>query len=195
MAREHDGLPVERYRNKERDRKVEKRKKETEPTRFYHVTGKKYNYGDVLIAKKDEGTMIFMSDEPLPHTTIAAERVRPATWFRQARIEAGDWKKKWDKDWYVYEVEPIGPIEYGIEEKEIGAKKVKVLRFVGNARALLANQERKSKAKGKTDDTMAYGSMVHGVENVKEGKNKVRGHGRMYWEMMRQKHKLKKDRD
>lgn len=191
MGRENAGLAEIRYRNKERDRKTEKRWKETEPTHFFHVTVKKLNHGDLLEA--GEGEVIFLSGNPLPHATIATERVRPRDWFRQARVESGSWKEEWDRDWNVYEVEPIGQIEYGAEFKEIKAKKVRVIRFVGNAKAMLANQERRAKRRGKTEDNMAYGSLVSGVENVREGKNKVVGHGRRYWDVMAKKSKLKEN--
>lgn len=193
MAREHDKLASLKYRNEERDRKVTKRRIENEPTRYYHVTTKKFNHGDIL--KAPDGEKIFLSDKPEPHQTMAGERVRPPKWFRQGRIDSGGWKDEWDGKWYVYEVEPIGTLEYGIENNEIQVRGAKILRFVGDGRAILAHQEEKSRRRGKNESNMAYGSKVHGVENVKEGRNQVVGHGRMYWETMRLKHSLKGDKN
>jgi|CXWL01.1.fsa_nt_gi hypothetical protein len=189
MAREFGDLPQRRYRNKERDRKVTKRRKETEPTRFYHATTEKLNVGDILSVP--EGEKIFLADKPLPHNTIATERINPPAWFKEGRIEAGGWNREWDKEWNVYEVEPLGLIEYGAESKEIQVNRARVVRFVGDGRAMLLRQEREARKKGKTEKNMALGSKVHGVENVREGRNKVAGHGRRYWEIMMLKQKLK----
>lgn len=178
MAWRYEGLPDCKYGNKERDRKIEKRKVETEPTKFYHASVKKFKHGDVLEAEGEES--LYMSDKPLPHLTIASERIIPDPNIREAYLEDEEWNTDYDGKWYVYEVEPMGEIEYGVENYDLMVKKFKILRRVGEGRAMLENQRRVAIARGKKEDFTPVGSKVYGTDNVREGKNKVRGHGRRY---------------
>lgn len=194
MSRESAELPEIGYRNRERDRKVAKRTKETEPMHFYHATLEKFNHGDVLkISKKGES--IFLTDSPVPHKTISWEKIRPPKWWRDASVNSGNWNKEFDGKWYVYEVEPIGPIRYSSEFGDIQADEIKIIRFVGDGRAMLAHQEIRAVRIGKDLENAKYGSKVHGVERIREGKNKVEGHGRMHGDIMQLKYKLKEKRE
>ncbi|PIP86028.1 hypothetical protein COW83_01040 [Candidatus Collierbacteria bacterium CG22_combo_CG10-13_8_21_14_all_43_12] len=153
------------FRNQERARKVESREK---PTKLYHVSPNRIKVGEEICPSDGDRKVVFLSDNPLPHYTIAGTKVLPPDWLIEVHKDEGEWKKL-KGDWFVYEVEPIGAVWYGIEESEVIAKGARVIRFVGNARSILQRQvDRLTKRlKNKKGEERMLGSEVHRLGRLK----------------------------
>lgn len=161
-----------RVRNQGRIEKVDTRKAENEPTRFYHVTTVRLNVGDI-ITPGPGCSEVCLADSPIPHQTISRERVLPEKWWREETIEEGKWKKAWDGKWYCYEVEPVGVVRFEPEHDELRCAAAEVIRFVGDARSILKHQEEKSKK--------TIGSRVRDTRKIKRGGHRVVGRGGSFW--------------
>ncbi|OGD84092.1 hypothetical protein A2572_03110 [Candidatus Collierbacteria bacterium RIFOXYD1_FULL_40_9] len=133
-----------------RESRREKRKKEkVVPQKFYTVSNERLNYGKILTAVASDGrrSYIYMSTSPVPHESIVG-------------VKFGGGQKA-----FVYEVEPISDVEYGLADEEIKAKQVMVVKFVGDAESILRNHGNKpSKV---VHEVHTHGVRVRGLNRKK----------------------------
>lgn len=153
-----------------------KEAKNNTPTRFYHATTHRFKVGDTLLPLGEQSE-ISLTDSPIPHHTIAFERIKPEPWFRQGQIEQGAWRSEWDGKWYVYEVKPTSKVRYMAEEMEARTDRAEIVKFVGDARAILENHLKK--VKRKPNEHRAT-SAISNFNNVRGIKTVGRGPG-TYW--------------
>lgn len=144
--------------------RLSKKERERLPIKFYHASPKRLRHGDILVPG-DNHSEVSLTTSPVPHATIAFERILPEPRFRQSMIEQGRWKKEWDGKWYVYEVKPLKSVRYMGEEREARTEKAQIIKFVGDARGILRNQLKKHNS---TENDRTPASLV-------ERFNKVRG--------------------
>jgi len=90
---------------------------------FYHASPKRFRHGDVLRGNMSGGygsehENVCMTTTPKPHGTI------------QSAIQ---------DDWFVYEVEPVGPVWFVETNDEYQAKQAVVKSLVGKAGAMNRN--------------------------------------------------------
>ncbi|TXH10286.1 MAG: hypothetical protein E6R04_05805 [Spirochaetes bacterium] len=101
---------------------------------FYHASPKRFRHGDVLRGNMSGGygsehENVCMTTTPKPHGTI------------QSAIQ---------DDWFVYEVEPVGPVWFVEINKEYQAHQAVVKSLVGRAGALNKNHPSPSRQRAKS---------------------------------------------
>ena len=180
MPRKDGGGEYGLVSNQGRVAKVEARERENAPMHFFHVSPHKFKVGE-LIVPEPGSRHVFLADSPVPHFTIAHERVLPDPEIRQARIDSGTWNPEWDGGWHSYEVEPVGPLLYGAENEELRCTNARVLQDVGDARTILKHHEERLRKHGINPDKEFVSSRVLGVEQVRSGGHEVKGRGKNFW--------------
>jgi hypothetical protein len=134
------------------------------PVKFYHASSHRLQHGTFLTP--GEGTWfkqlghygVFLTTSPVPHYTLTE------------RIEESK------KPWHVYEVEPLGKVRYGAVWDDIIAEQARAIRYVGNAKGIFLNrQKRFTKKDNEKDDS---GSAVR--PNIKPHGIKIRMRGNYY---------------
>jgi|GEM_PF-2413410 len=179
--------------NQGRIDKVEKRKKENDPTKFYHASPIRFNIGDTIFSKKGE-SQTSITDSPVPHQTIV-ERIMTSGVDKEIFILVGKWREAWEGNWFVYEVTPLGEVLYQAEEKHFLCHRAIVVKNIGNARAILQHQIEKLKRRGKNESDMykAVGSLAKkGTRNIRKGGVRVTGRGKEYWKHIGKEYSRKK---
>lgn len=124
--------------------------------RYYHCSPYRLKIGTILQTgvkqanyRTSQPGYIYLTTDPVPHYTI----------IDKANKES----------WFVYEVEPIGQLEFWGAYEELVVKQAEITRFVGNAKGIIKNYK-KHHRKG-------YGSKV--VRRHVSGKAK--GTGKYYY--------------
>lgn len=117
--------------------------------KFYHASPVRFRHGDILVGGRSGGagtahSRVCMTTSPEPHATIRSNIPGWPGFYDHSDINVGDELRAWgmgpptsDRDWYVYEVEPIGPVVYVHGNAEYQARRAKVLKTVGKATAFL----------------------------------------------------------
>jgi hypothetical protein len=100
--------------------------------KFYHASPKRFRHGDILTGGHEggfgvRGSGVYMTTTPVPH------------WSIQSAIPSES-----EKDWYVYEVEPLGPVKYRSNNGEYLTISAKVLRNMGRALPILEKAKNNS---------------------------------------------------
>lgn len=115
--------------------------------RYFHASPVRFRYGDILTGGHEGGAGykhwdVCMTNSPVPHATISDKVTR---------------------SWHVYEVEPLYRVGFCEGNGEYQTKAARVIRRVGNAKAILDNYKRNQQKKHKNTPLWksAPGSYVH----------------------------------
>lgn len=180
---------IPEWRPDNRARKVDERKKEGEPTKFYHASTKKFRVGEVVVpGATDE---VCLTTEIMPHETIIGERILPEKWYREARIEDGSWRSEWDGKWWIYEVEPLEKVYLWPENREAKCALARVVRIIGDARAIAEKKQKELMGRGKDKERSLIGSKVENLRNVRGDIVKKRTSSDSYWEVQSREYRKK----
>lgn len=117
---------------------------------LYHASPVRFRHGDLIVGGRKGGSgyahvNVCMTTSPLPHQTIISNI---PGWKGHASSSDGssvpgrDPTPVTDRDWYVYEVEPIGPVSYEPSNAEYQARTAMVIRNLGKAKTFLRRVER-----------------------------------------------------
>ena len=110
----------------------------TKGIKFYHASPVRFHHGDLVLGGKGGGAgtghpMVCMTTSPRPHGTIQNSipgRAGHEVYDRDSAPVV-------DRDWFVYEVEPLGPVYYVSSNDEYQAKRATVVKNLGKAKAFL----------------------------------------------------------
>lgn len=139
--------------------------------KFYHASPRRFRHGDLLVGGHAGGagtghTHICMTTSPEPHATIRGNIPGWPGFHDQRDREISDEERSWgrgpptqDRDWYIYEVEPQGPVHYVQGNAEYQARTAVVVRMVGKATAFLPR-------KIEDREPHNYGRMVEPPQNI-----------------------------
>lgn len=124
-----DGYEMERGRTDPRDLAY---KLSPHGLRFYHSSPVRFHHGDLLYGGMEGGAgtqhdNVCMTTTPVPHVTIRSRIPGWDGFYGDAPI----------RDWYVYEVEPLGKVTFVRDNAEYQTPSAKVIRNLGKAKALL----------------------------------------------------------
>jgi hypothetical protein len=110
--------------------------------KFYHASPKRFRYGDILVGGLSGGSgyghlNVCLTTTPVPHPTIQSHIPGWKGHYWGGGESPYLEKPVIDRDWFVYEVEPIGPVHYVAGNDEYQAKRAKVLKNLGKAKSFL----------------------------------------------------------
>ena len=114
---------------------------------FYHASPVRFRHGDLILGGKGGGsgyghTSVCMTTSLRPHVTIAGNIPGwPGFYVPEDRVygenEYDQKKPVTDREWYVYEVQPLGPTFYEPGNVEYQTKRAVVIQNMGKATAFL----------------------------------------------------------
>lgn len=110
---------------------------------LYHASPVRFRHGDLIVGGRGGGSgyahpNVCMTTSPLAHATI--NNNIPGWRGHHVNPDPNSLYSKppvVDRDWFVYEVEPIGPLHYVEGNEEYQARSAKVIRNLGKASAFL----------------------------------------------------------
>ncbi len=129
-------VPSTDYKRPKFDGKV----KDPRGLKFYHASPVRFRAGDLLRGRRGGGSgygspHVYMSTSPVPHGTISGN-IPGWPGFRPSEDSAQKGRVS-DRDWYVYEVEPVGTVWYGESNLEYIADQAVVVKNLGKAISFL----------------------------------------------------------
>lgn len=134
--------PKERYPTKPYD--VGGKGVDTRGITFYHASPVRFRHGDLILGGKDGGSgyahsNVCMTTSLRPHGTIDGNIPGWPGFYVPEGRDYGDFQKKpvIDREWYVYEVQPLGPTFYVAGNVEYQTKRAVVIQNMGKATAFL----------------------------------------------------------
>lgn len=106
---------------------------------FYHASPMRFRHGDLITGGHSGGggyehPNVCMTTQPTPHDTIASNI--PGWLGYKPKPESSG-----DKDWFVYQVEPVGKVQYNDGWKEYQASSARVIKNLGKAAAFLQGKD------------------------------------------------------
>ena len=123
--------------------------------KFYHASPRRFRHGDILTGNKPGGIgyghqNVCLTTSPIPHATIAS--LIPdwsGHYYNPDSIPmTGHTQPVVDKDWFVYEVEPLAKVGYVEGNSEYQTRAARVVKNLGKASALLKHYEQVAKERG-----------------------------------------------